>query len=65
MIDNISFEIEGLNQPMFFINCHDEVMVDGFNPIDIPTVFFITDETWFHSQTPIAEEEDSIFGDLI
>lgn len=58
MIDDISFEIEGYNQPSFFINCQEEFLENGYNPMDIPTVFFLSDEMWFHSQTRLIDFDE-------
>lgn len=58
MIDDIFFEIEGTNQPSFFINCQEEPREYGYNPLEIPTVFFLSDETWFHSHTKLLNLEE-------
>ncbi len=57
MIDDISFEIEGFNQPTFFINCYEEPIGEGYSPLDLPTVFFVNDETWFHKETYAPMDE--------
>lgn len=48
MIDDISFEIAG-NQPTFFINCENQQMDMGYSPLDLPVVFFLSNEMWFHN----------------
>jgi len=59
MIDDISFGVEGFNKPTLFINCREEAMQEGYDPVShFPTVYFPTPEIWFHKETSIVDFYD-------